>query len=100
MPSGPPGYTLSPLGQPLIANERRSTPFPARFVELARQILSEAGDASLTSTRFLLIVETALAAIHLLFTAALHEPAEPELDVFFETFVRACVPPSCSGGQQ
>ncbi len=49
MPSGPPGYTLSPLGQPLIANERRSTPFPARYVELARQILSDAGDASLTA---------------------------------------------------
>jgi hypothetical protein len=100
MPSGTPNHTLSASDQPLIGNVGQPIPFPTRYVELARQTLSDAGTASLNSSRFLLIVDSALAATHLLYTAALHEPDESELDVVFETFVRACVLPSCSEGER
>jgi len=91
MTSGPPGYSFSTSGQDLIANERHSTPFPTRYVELARQTLADAWVAALNNSRLLLIVDSALAALHLLFTAALGHPAEWELDEFFEDFVRRCV---------
>ena len=91
-------YILPAPIQSCISDEGHATPLPTRYLELAHQIVIDAGVK--VSFRLILIVRTALAAIHLLFTAALHEPAEPELDVFFETFVRACVPPSSSGGQQ
>jgi hypothetical protein len=100
MPKGTPDHAASASDRSLITDDRQSSPLPTRYVELARQTLSDAGGSRPTGSQFLLIVESALAAVHLLFTAALHEPAEWELDVAFETFVRACVLPSCSGGQR
>lgn len=99
MPSGNPDFTLSASDQPPAANERPFNPLPTRYLELARQTVSDAGETSLNNSRFLLVVESALAAIHLVFAAALHEPAEWELDILFETFVGACILP-CSGGRQ
>src|SRR5215472_1242960 len=91
-------YSNSASTPHFVLHEGR-TSLPARYVELARQTISDA-DQHAEYSNFLLIAQSALAALHLFFSAALHEPTEWELDVLFETFVRACVMSSRSGGQK
>jgi hypothetical protein len=65
---------------------------PGRYLDLAVNTLAEY-DIALPEHQFLeTIVRAALAAQHLFFSAALHEPTGNELDLFFEDFVLHCIP--------
>jgi hypothetical protein len=71
---------------PLPSNE-----CPGRYLNLAVSILTEY-DIALPEHQFLeTIVRAALAAQHLFFSAALHEPTGNELDLFIEDFVLRCI---------
>jgi hypothetical protein len=64
---------------------------PDRYLDLAVSTLAEY-DIAVPEHHFVeTIVRAALAAQHLFFSAALHEPTGNELDLFFEGFVLHCI---------
>jgi hypothetical protein len=68
----------------------RTVSVPREYRELARQILTDHA-ASFDSSRLRLVVEAALGVLALFFTAALHEPSQPELHDLFEDFLTRCI---------
>jgi hypothetical protein len=91
--------SFGPIPFPLYVLEGSSANIPhsygsdcsGRYLDLAVSTLAEY-DIALPEYEFLeSIVRAALAAQHLFFSAALHEPTGNELDLFFEDFVLHCI---------
>ena len=89
-------HTL-PLDSPIPFEERSSTSnlsddlgCPARFIRRALNIFLERDVPVPDPFRLTTIVKAALAAQHLFFAVSLHEPAQIDLDSFFDTFVMSC----------
>jgi hypothetical protein len=64
---------------------------PGRYLDLAVNTLAEYNIAVPEHQFLETIVRAALAAQHIFFSAALHEPTGNELDLFFEDFVLHCI---------
>jgi hypothetical protein len=63
---------------------------PARFIQRVINVLVERDLPVPDTSRLTTIVNAALVAQHLFFSAALHDPAQLDLDSFFDSFVMYC----------
>jgi hypothetical protein len=97
-----PDFHQNSSTQPYLCDDSRvagfnqylnDSPSVYRYLRFAVQALSEYSQDPPDVQRLTLIVEAALAAQALLFTASLHDPDESELHRFFEAFVLDCVIP-------
>ena len=90
------------LSQPLLSDRSdvpgfnlylNSSLSVSRYLRLALQTLFEHNLIPPDVKRLAFIVEAALSAQTLFFTACLHDPGQIELHEFFETFILTCVTP-------